>query len=168
MFLAQKCSVTTCLEYGRTPALPQVTTCLTRGCEHLPFPLRNNLPPTLPPACLPVQQGGTITPWYSSNRMITARPPHLPATRKLKTDVTEARPARNALNWRPRRKRVNTQRASEGAKESGHLSPLQARRRATMTLTRTIEDYVKITRAGITVRKPWNGTAPPLAFCKRS
>ena len=52
------------------------------GCEHLPFPLRDNLPPVLPPACLPVQQGGTITTWYTSNRMSIARPSHLAVRRE--------------------------------------------------------------------------------------
>ena len=81
--------------------------------------------------------------------------------RKRKTDVTEARSRAQRTKLETQAKASQHQRASEAAKEETSQSALQARRRAAMTLSRAIDDYLQDHEGGNHSKKTleWHHTA---------
>src|SRR5260370_4874398 len=82
-------------------------------------------------------------------------------TRKRKTDVTEARSRAQRAKVETQAKAGQHQRASEAVKEETSQTALQARRRAAMTLARTIDDYLQDHEGGNHSKKTleWHHTA---------
>ncbi len=82
-------------------------------------------------------------------------------TRKRKTDVTEARARAQRTKLETQAKAGQHQYASEAAKEETSQSALQARRRAAMTLSRAIDDYLQDHEGGNHSKKTleWHHTA---------
>ena len=81
--------------------------------------------------------------------------------RKRKTDVTEARSRAQRAKLETQAKAGQHQRASEAAKEETSQTVLQARRRAAMTLSRAIDDYLQDHEGGNHSKKTleWHHTS---------